>query len=62
MCFGFISLVNAYDFYNNNHVPYMTNKLNEAKEAEQNSGKLQPEAKRVEEQNQTRTEEVQTIS
>ncbi len=62
MCFGFISLVNAYDFYNNNHVPYMTNKLNEAKEAEQNSGKLQPEAKRVEEQNKAGTEEVQTIS
>ena len=62
MCFGFISLVNAYDFYNNNHVPYMTNKLNEAKEAEQNSGKLQPETSRVEEQNKAGTEEVQTIS
>ena len=28
MCFGFISLVNAYDFYNNNHVPYMLEQLN----------------------------------
>lgn len=44
MCFGFISLVNAYDFYNNNHVPYMIGKLNEAKETKQDSGKLQPEA------------------
>lgn len=62
MCFGFISLVNAYDFYNNNHVPYMTNKLNEAKETKQDSGKLQPEAERVEEQDKAGTEEVQTIS
>lgn len=62
MCFGFISLVNAYDFYNNNHVPYMIGKLNEAKETEQNSGKLQPETERVEEQNKAGTEEVQTIS
>lgn len=62
MCFGFISLVNAYDFYNNNHVPYMIGKLNEAKEAEQNSGKLQPEAERVEEQDKAGTEEIQTIS
>ena len=29
VCFGFISLVNAYDFYNHNHVPYMTEKLKE---------------------------------
>lgn len=28
VCFGFISLVNAYDFYNNNHVPYMKEQLN----------------------------------
>ena len=62
MCFGFISLVNAYDFYNNNHVPYMIGKLNEAKETKQYSGKLQPEAERVEEQNKAGTEEVQTIS
>ena len=27
VCFGFISLVNAYDFYNNNHVPYMKEQL-----------------------------------
>lgn len=62
MCFGFISLVNAYDFYNNNHVPYMIGKLNEAKETKQDSGKLQPEAERVEEQDKAGTEEVQTIS
>lgn len=40
----------------------MVGKLNEAKEAEQNSGKLQPEAERVEEQDKAGTEEVQTIS
>lgn len=62
MCFGFISLVNAYDFYNNNHVPYMVGKLNEAKETKQDSGKLQPETERVEEQNKAGTEEIQTIS
>lgn len=27
ICFGFISLVNAYDFYNNRHVPYMIDQL-----------------------------------
>lgn len=27
ICFGFISLVNAYDFYNNQHVPYMKEQL-----------------------------------
>ena len=27
VCFGFISLVNAYEFYNNNHVPYMVDQL-----------------------------------
>ena len=28
VCFGFISLNNAYEFFNNNHVPYMTEQLN----------------------------------
>ena len=32
VCFGFISLVNAYDFYNNNHVPYMKEQLEKAKQ------------------------------
>lgn len=32
VCFGFISLVNAYDFFNNRHVPYMVEML--AKEEE----------------------------
>ena len=31
MCFGFISLVNAYDFYNQRHVPYMVEQLSKAK-------------------------------
>ena len=30
ICFGFISLVNAYDFFNNNHVPYMKEQLQKA--------------------------------
>ena len=63
VCFGFISLVNAYDFFNNNHVPYMIEQLakanEETKETKQDSGKLQPEADRVEEQNPPRAEEVQ---
>ena len=61
ICFGFLSLVNAYDFYNNKHVPYMLEKLKD-EEAKQDTGKLQPEATRVEEQDQSGTEEVQTIS
>ncbi len=32
ICFGFISLVNAYDFYNNNHVPYMKEQLKKAEQ------------------------------
>ena len=32
ICFGFISLVNAYDFYNNNHVPYMKEQLSKAEQ------------------------------
>ena len=32
MCFGFISLVNAYDFFNNNHVPYMKEQLEKAEQ------------------------------
>ena len=34
VCFGFISLVNAYDFYNNNHVPYMKEQLAKAEQQE----------------------------
>lgn len=56
ICFGFISLVNAYDFYNNRHVPYMLERLNE--EEKQNSGELQPEATRVENQDQSGTEQI----
>lgn len=33
VCFGFISLVNAYDFYNNNHVPYMKEQLDKTSAA-----------------------------
>lgn len=38
MCFGFISLVNAYDFYNNNHVPYMLEQLKTNAEVEPRQG------------------------
>ena len=34
ICFGFISLVNAYDFYNNQHVPYMKEQLDKTKQQE----------------------------
>lgn len=33
LCFGFISLVNAYDFYNQRHVPYMKEQLEKTKAA-----------------------------
>ena len=66
VCFGFISLVNAYDFYNNKHVPYMREQLDiineETKETKQDTPRLPEPAVRVEEQNTSRTEEVQTIS
>ena len=38
MCFGFISLVGAYDFYNNNHVPYMLEQLKTSAEVEPRQG------------------------
>lgn len=31
ICFGFLSLVNAYDFFNQRHVPYMVDQLEKAK-------------------------------
>ena len=31
ICFGFLSLVNAYDFFNNNFIPYMKEKIDETK-------------------------------
>lgn len=44
MCFGFISLVNAYDFYNQRHVPYMVEQLSQTKLQEvQNEQKENPE-------------------
>ena len=57
ICFGFLSLVNAYDFYNNKHVPYMIEQLKneEAKETEQDTGELQPETTGMEGQDQTET-------
>ena len=59
VCFGFISLVNAYDFFNNNHVPYMKEQLAKVDEkTEQNTPGLPAPPDRVEEQNQSGTQEV----
>lgn len=62
VCFGFISLVNAYDFFNNNHVPYMKEqlaKVNEkAKETEQDTPRLPEQTERMESQDQGGTQEV----
>lgn len=46
MCFGFISLVSAYDFYNQRHVPYMVEQLQ--KVHEQEAQKEQEEEQNVE--------------
>ena len=66
ICFGFLSLVNAYDFFNQKHVPYMVEQLKnekakETKEAEQDSGELQPEADGMESEDQTGTEETEEV-
>lgn len=62
ICFGFISLVNAYDFFNNRHVPYMIEMVKrekeKGKETQQNTGVLQPETVGVKEQNQSGTEAI----
>lgn len=62
VCFGFISLVNAYDFFNNNHVPYMKEQLalsdEKAKEAKQDTPRLPEQTERMESQDQGGTEEV----
>lgn len=57
ICFGFISLVNAYDFFNNRHVPYMIEMVKNEEE-KQNTGELQPETTRMEEQDQARVEQI----
>jgi hypothetical protein len=63
VCFGFISLVNAYDFYNNKHVPYMKEQLGitdeKTEETKQDTPGLSKQAERVEEQDPPRAEEVQ---
>lgn len=60
VCFGFISLVNAYDFYNNKHVPYMREQLGITnEETKQDTPGLPKQADGVEEQDPPRAEEVQ---
>lgn len=34
ICFGFLSLVSAYDFYNENYIPYLEEKINERERKE----------------------------
>lgn len=41
LCFGFISLVNAYDFFNTMHIPFIKEKLTELAENQQRSNKTQ---------------------
>lgn len=36
ICFGLLSLVKAYDAYNNEHIPYLKDKLNKLKGVEKN--------------------------
>ena len=62
ICFGFISLVNAYDFFNNQHVPYMKEQLalidEKTEETKQDTPRLPEQTERVESQDQGGTEEV----
>ena len=59
ICFGFISLVNAYDFYNNNHVPYMKEQLAKVnEETKQDTPRLPEQTERMESQDQGGTQEV----
>ena len=59
ICFGFISLVNAYDFFNNQHVPYMKEQLALINEkTEQDTPRLPEPPERMESQDQGGTEEV----
>lgn len=59
VCFGFISLVNAYDFFNNNHVPYMKEQLAKLDEkTEQDTPRLPEPPEPMESQDQGGTEEV----
>ena len=36
ICFGFLSLVNAYDFFNTKHIPYLKEKLQTQQKGEEN--------------------------
>lgn len=59
MCFGFISLVNAYDFYNQRHVPYMLEQLAKVDEkAEQDTPGLPEQTEPMESQDKGGTQEV----
>lgn len=41
ICFGILGLNNAYEFYNNRHVPYMREKIKEFEEEKKNEQQLQ---------------------
>lgn len=64
ICFGLLSLVKAYDFFNHQHVKYMKDKLKEVKKEEEEvknedlqgeGSTVQPEPVGVEKQNKIRT-------
>lgn len=56
VCFGFISLVNAYDFYNNQHVPYMREKIYEKEKEQQGITRLPEETSGMKSENQSGAE------
>ena len=53
VCFGFISLVNAYDFYNNQHVPYMREKIYEKEKEQQSITRLSEETSGMKSEDQS---------
>lgn len=59
ICFGFISLVNAFDFFNQRHVPYMIEMIGKGnEEGKQNPTELPQETTSVEDSHQDGTEQV----
>ena len=61
ICFGFISLVNAFDFFNQRHVPYMIEMIAKGKgneETKQDPGVVQQAPVSLEDSHQDGTEQV----
>ena len=57
-CFGLLALVNAYDFFNENHIPYIQEKINEA-DKERKQAEFEAAQKAAEEREKTIEAEVQ---